>query len=78
MRWLSALLLFMMAFLSGAALFIVTRPTPVLQALVLELRGPGLFERCRQAGACARLDLVPQPKQHPRPHKMAPTDMDRG
>jgi len=78
MRWLSALLLSVMAFQSWAALFIVTRPTPVLQALVLELRGPGLFERCRQAGACARLDLAPQLKQHPRPHKMAPTDMDRG
>jgi hypothetical protein len=78
MRWLPAFLLFVMAFLSGAALFVVTRPTPVLQALVLELRGPGMFERCRQAGACARLDLVPQPKPQPRPHKMAPTDMDRG
>ena len=78
MRWLSALLLFAMAFLSGAALFVVTRPTPVLQALVLGLRGPGMIERCRKAGACAKLDIAPQPQQQPRPRKLAPTDMDRG
>jgi hypothetical protein len=75
MRWLTAVLLFGLAFLTGAALFVVTRPTPVLHALVLELRGPGLIERCRQAGACARLDLTPAPQ--PRPHKRAPADMDR-
>ena len=76
MRWLPAVLLFVMAFLTGAALFVVTRPAPVVRAMVLELRGPGLFERCRQAGACARLDIAPQPQ--PRQRRIAPTDMDRG
>jgi hypothetical protein len=78
MRWLSALLLFVMAFLAGAALFLVSRPAPVIRAMVLELRGPGLIARCRQAGACAKLDIAPQPPQQPAPRKMAPTDMDRG
>jgi len=76
MRWLTAATMFVMAFLAGAGLFLVTRPSPVLHALVLELQGPGLFERCRQAGACARLNM-PSP-QEPRPREMAPADMDRG
>jgi hypothetical protein len=76
MRWLTAVLVFVVAFLAGAGLFLVTRPAPVLRALVLELQGPGLFERCREAGACAQLNLAP-PSQ-PRPRKLAPVDMDRG
>jgi hypothetical protein len=76
MRWLSAVVLFVTAFLMGAALFLVTRPAPVLRALVMELQGPRLIERCRQAGACARLDLAPP--QDPRPRKTPPADMDRG
>ena len=75
MRWLTAAAMFAMAFLAGAGLFLATRPAPVLHALVLELQGPGLFERCRKAGACAKLDM-PVPQQ-PRPHEMAPADMDR-
>jgi hypothetical protein len=77
MRWLTAALLFVMAFLAGAGLFLATRPAPLLRALVLELRGPGLFERCRQAGACAKLELAP-PQPQPRPREKAPADLDRG
>ena len=76
MRWLTAVLVFVTAFLAGAGLFLVTRPAPVLRALVLELQGPGLFEQCRKAGACAQLNLAPPPQ--PRPREMAPADMDRG
>jgi hypothetical protein len=76
MRWLTAVLMFGTAFLGGAGLFLVTRPTPVLRALVLELQGPGLIERCRKAGACAQLNLAPPPE--PRPRELAPADMDRG
>jgi len=76
MRWLQAALMFVTAFLAGATLFLVARPSPVLHAMVLELQGPGLFERCRQAGACAKLDIAP-PAQ-PRPRELAPADMDRG
>ena len=75
MRWLTAAAMFSMAFLAGAGLFLATRPAPVLHALVLELQGPGLFARCRQAGACAKLDMPVQ--QQPRPREMAPADMDR-
>jgi hypothetical protein len=76
MRWLMAAVIFAMAFLGGAGLFLATRPAPVLRALVLELQGPGLFERCRQAGACARLNLAPPQPPHRR--ELAPADMDRG
>ena len=75
MRWLTAVLVFATAFLAGAGLFLVTRPAPVLRALVMELQGPGLFERCREAGACAQLNLAPPP---PRQRELAPADMDRG
>ena len=68
--------MFVTAFLAGGALFLVTRPSPVLHALVMELQGPGLFERCRKAGACAQLNLAPPLQLHP--HEMAPVDMDRG
>jgi hypothetical protein len=76
MRWLTAVLVFAVAFLAGAGLFLVTRPAPVLRALVLQLEGPGLFQRCREAGACAQLNLAPPPQ--PRPRELAPADMDRG
>lgn len=70
------MLMFVTAFLAGAGLFLVTRPAPVLRAMVLQLQGPGLFERCRKAGACAQLNLAPPPQ--PPPREMAPADMDRG
>ena len=57
MRWLMALGMFAMAFLAGAGMFLATRPAPMLHALVLQLQGPGLMERCRQAGACACPDI---------------------
>jgi hypothetical protein len=76
MRWLMAVMMFVTAFLAGAGLLLVTRPAPVLHALVLELQGPGLIARCRQAGACAKLDIAPP--QQPRPRELAPADMDRG
>jgi len=75
MRWVMGMVIFALAFLGGAGLFLATRPAPVLRALVLELQGPGLFERCRQAGACARLNLAPPPPPH---RRLAPADMDRG
>ena len=75
MRWLTAAFLFASAFLAGFGLFLATRPTPMLHALVLELQGPGLFARCREAGACAKLDLPP-PEQ-PRRRELAPANMDR-
>ena len=74
MRPLIALSWFVAAFLAGAALFLATRPAPVLHALVLELKGVGLIERCRQAGACAHLEMTPPaPKRRETP----PSDMDR-
>lgn len=73
-RPLTALSWFVAAFLSGAALFLATRPAPVLQALVDELRGPNLFERCRDAGACVHLEIAPPA---PKRRELPPTDMDR-
>jgi len=74
-RPLTALSWFVAAFLAGAGLFLATRPVPVLQALVDGLRGPNLFERCREAGACAHLEIAPPPA--PKRREIPPSDMDR-
>jgi hypothetical protein len=72
-RPLTALSWFVAAFLAGVALFLATRPVPVLQALVEGLR-PNLFERCRDAGACTHLEIAPPA---PKRREMPPSDMDR-
>ena len=74
MRPLTALSWFLAAFLAGAGLYLATRPAPVLQALVDGLRGPNLFERCRDAGGCAHLEIAPPA---PKRREMPPSDMDR-
>ena len=75
MRRLLMVLLFVTAFLAGAGLFAATRPRPVLDAFVMELTGAGLFERCRQAGACEK-PAAPRPPPASRPPQ-TPPDMDR-
>jgi len=72
MRRLLAVLWFVTAFLAGAGFFLVTRPKPVLNAFVIQLQGGGLFERCREAGACSK-PVAP----HPLPGPQTPPDMDR-
>jgi hypothetical protein len=74
MQRLLTVLWFATAFLVGAGLFLATRPTPVLNALVIDLQGDGLFERCRQAGACDK-PIAPHPLPAVRPQ--TPPDMDR-
>jgi len=74
-RPLTAVTWFAAAFLAGASLFLATRPAPVLHALVLELKGVGLIERCRQAGACSQHPAPTHPPERPLP--VLPPDMDR-
>jgi hypothetical protein len=72
MRRMLAVLWFVLAFLAGAGFFLATRPRPVLNAFVIQLKGGGLFERCREAGACGK-PVAP----HPLPGPQTPSDMDR-
>jgi hypothetical protein len=65
---------FVVAFLAGAVLFLVTRPAPVLHELVLDLKGVRMIERCRLAGACAKSGPEVPP---PRLRQTTPPDMDR-
>ena len=74
MRTVTAIVWFTAAFLAGAGLFLATRPAPVLQALLQDLKGVHLIERCRQAGACAKSGPEVPP---PRERKTTPPDMDR-
>jgi hypothetical protein len=73
-RTVTAAVWFAAAFLAGAGLFLATRPEPVLRALVLDLKGVRLIERCRQAGACGETGPAVPP---PRLRKTTPPDMDR-
>ncbi|HJT42826.1 MAG TPA: hypothetical protein VJ750_04920 [Rhizomicrobium sp.] len=72
---MTAVLWFVAAFLGGAILFLATRPAPVLNAMVIELTGGNLFDRCREAGACGQQVSPPvlPATQPPSP----PPDMDR-
>ena len=72
MRAVVTILWFLTAFVAGAALFAISRPTPIVQALMIQLKGHGLIERCRQAGACGR---PVAPDQRPIPE--LPSDIDR-
>jgi len=72
MRAILTTLWFLTAFVAGATIFAVSRPTPVIQALVTQLKGRGILERCHQAGACGK---PAAPDQRPIPP--LPSDMDR-
>jgi hypothetical protein len=74
MRRTLTVLWFATAFVAGAIVFLATRPRPVLNEFVMELTGVGLFERCRQAGACEK-PIAPHPPPASRPQ--SPPDMDR-
>ena len=72
MRVVVTILWFLTAFVTGAAIFAISRPSPIVQALVIQLKGRGLLERCHQAGACGK-PVVPDQ----RPIPTLPSDMDR-
>jgi hypothetical protein len=54
MRGVVTVLWLLTAFVAGASLYAVSRPSPLVHALVTELKGGNLFTRCRQAGACGK------------------------
>ncbi len=72
MRAIITILWFLTAFVAGAAMFAVSRPTPVIQALVIQLKGRGILERCHQAGACGKASVPDR-----RPIPSLPSDLDR-
>jgi hypothetical protein len=73
MRAAVTIIWFLTAFVAGAGLYAVSRPSPAMHALVMELKGGGLFERCRQAGTCGKPPAPPPD----RPLPSLPPDMDR-
>ena len=72
MRVVVTILWFLTAFVAGAAIFAVSRPSPLVQSLVIQVKGRGLLERCHQAGTCGK----PDAPDH-RPVPALPSDMDR-
>jgi hypothetical protein len=47
----------------------------VLQALLVELRGGNVFERCQRAAQCSKLMVTPPRPGH---YHLAPPGLDRG
>ena len=72
MRAIRTILWFMTAVVAGAAIFAVSRPIPVIRALVTQLKGRGILDRCHQDGACGK-PAVPDS----RPIPSLPSDLDR-
>ena len=70
MRTVVTTLWFLTAFLTGAVLYAASRHGPGLPARSMLLEDKGLFDRCREAGACGKPDASsPGPSLRP--------DMDR-
>jgi len=70
MRTAVAILWFLTAFLTGAALYAVSRSAPGLPTRSIRFEDKDLFDRCREAGACGKPDA-------PSPGPPLPADMDR-
>lgn len=70
MRVVVAILWFLTAFLAGAALYAASRSASGLPARSIGFEDKGLFDRCREAGACGKPDA-------PSPGPPLPADMDR-
>jgi hypothetical protein len=74
MKWFAILIWFLISFLTGATIYLAVAPSPVLQAIVQELRGTNVFDRCVKAARCRKVQQAPAKPGH---YKMAPAGLDR-
>lgn len=74
MKWFALLIWFLVSFLAGAALYLAVAPNPVLEAIVQELNGTNVFDRCVRAERCRKVRQAPGNPGH---YKMAPAGLDR-
>ena len=75
MKWFAILIWFLISFVTGAAIYLAVAPSPVLEAIVQELRGTNVFDRCVRAERCRKVQQAPTKPGH---YKMAPAGLDRG
>lgn len=74
MKWFAILIWFLISFITGAAIYLAVAPNPVLEAIVQELTGTNVFDRCVKARACRKVQQAPTKPGH---YKMAPAGLDR-
>ncbi len=75
MKRFAILIWFLVSFVTGAAIYLAVAPNPVLEAIVQQLTGSNVLDRCIKAERCRKVQQAPAKPGH---YKMAPTGMDRG
>ena len=74
MKWFAIIIWFLISFVTGAAIYLAVAPSPVLQAIVQELTGTSVLDRCVKAERCRKVQEAPAKPGH---YKMAPSGLDR-
>ena len=75
MKWFVVLIWFLISFLAGATLYLAVAPNPVIEAIVQDLNGNSVLDRCVQASRCRKVQQAPARPGH---YRMAPDGLDRG
>jgi hypothetical protein len=74
MKWFVILIWFLMSFVTGAVIYLAIAPNPVVEAIVQELTGTNVLDRCVKAERCRK---VPERPARPGHYHMAPAGLDR-
>jgi hypothetical protein len=75
MKWIAILIWFLVSFVTGAAIYLAVAPNPVLEAIVQQITGSNVLDRCIKAERCRKVQQAPAKPGH---YRMAPAGMDRG
>jgi hypothetical protein len=75
MKWFATLIWFLISFVTGAAIYLAIAPNPVLEAIVQELTGTNVLDRCVKAERCRKVQQAPAKPGH---YRIAPYGLDRG
>ena len=74
MKWFAILIWFLISFVTGVTIYLAVAPSPVLEAIVQELTGTSVLDRCVKAERCRKVQQAPTRPGH---YKMAPAGLDR-
>ena len=74
MKWFAILIWFLISFVTGAAIYLAVAPNPVIEAIVQELTGTNVLDRCVKAARCRKVMDAPVKPGH---YHMAPAGLDR-
>jgi hypothetical protein len=75
MKWFAILIWFLISFVTGVAIYLAVAPNPVIEAIVQELTGTNVLDRCVKASRCRKVQQAPAKPGH---YRMAPDGLDRG